>query len=89
MTFDHAAMIIRDIKTIDETVLTVMGGPHVSMCAHDTLAALPELDMVVMGEGEDTIIELAGEIAGERQWDHVSGIIYRKYFSLVATPPFL
>ncbi len=77
MTFDHAAIIVRDIKAINETMVTVMGGPHVSMCADDTLNALPELDMIVLGEGDDTIVQLAESIAGDRDWRRVPGLVFR------------
>jgi anaerobic magnesium-protoporphyrin IX monomethyl ester cyclase len=36
----------------------IMGGPHASMAAEDSLAHIPELDLVVRGEGEETMIEL-------------------------------
>ena len=77
MTVDHAAMIVRDIKAINETILTVMGGPHVSMCAQGTLKALPELDMIVLGEGDDTIVRLAETAAGNRDWRRVPGLVFR------------
>ena len=85
MTFDHAAMIVRDIKAIDETILTVMGGPHVSMCAEDTLRALPELDMIVLGEGDDTIVRLAETVAGDRDWRRVPGLAFRDGDRISAT----
>jgi radical SAM superfamily enzyme YgiQ (UPF0313 family) len=40
MTFDHAKQILRDVKTIDPQILTVMGGPHVTFCERQTLANL-------------------------------------------------
>jgi hypothetical protein len=59
MTFDNAIRVIRDVKRIDPDMLTVMGGPHVTFCAQDTLEDYPELDVIVMGEGEKTVVELA------------------------------
>jgi radical SAM superfamily enzyme YgiQ (UPF0313 family) len=40
MTFDHAKQMLRDVKTIDPQILTVMGGPHVTFCERQTLANL-------------------------------------------------
>ena len=38
--------------------LTVLGGPHASMAAEDCLEHIPELDVVVRGEGEFTMLDI-------------------------------
>ncbi len=45
-------------KKTHPQALTILGGPHASMAAEDCLAHIPELDLVVRGEGEMTMIEL-------------------------------
>jgi radical SAM superfamily enzyme YgiQ (UPF0313 family) len=77
MTFDHAIDVIKDIKDIDPDILTVMGGPHVSFCARETLAAFAQLDVIVLGEGERTIVELILSYEDGRAWGGVDGIAYR------------
>jgi radical SAM superfamily enzyme YgiQ (UPF0313 family) len=78
MTYDHAARVIRDAKTLDPGILTVMGGPHVTFLARETMESLPELDLIVLGEGEHTAIELTKEAEGHRDWGRVKGIVYRR-----------
>lgn len=78
MTFDNAVKVIRDIRRIDPDVLTVMGGPHVTFCAQDTLREYPELDVIVLGEGEKTIVELAQAAGHRHRWENISGIAFRK-----------
>ena len=51
MTFDNAMGVIRDIKHLNQNIVTVMGGPHVTFCAPDTLTKHSELDIIVLGEG--------------------------------------
>ncbi|MDY6903930.1 MAG: radical SAM protein [Thermodesulfobacteriota bacterium] len=85
MTYENAATIVRDTRQIGD-ILTVMGGPHVSMCPEETMAALPELDIVAIGEGDDTIVRLATEVQGERRWSQVPGIVYRDGDDIIATP---
>jgi len=85
MTYDSAAEIVRDIKSFAPALLTVMGGPHASMCARETLTALPELDMVVVGEGDETIVRIAQELAGRRRWESIPGIVYRDQDGIQAT----
>ena len=76
MTFDHAIGVIEDIKRIDPDILTIMGGPHVSFCARETLNVYPHLDVIVLGEGETTIVELVR--TANNGWAGVNGIAYRK-----------
>ena len=77
MTVDHAIHILRDVKTIDCDILTVMGGPHVTFCAEHTLKTFPEVDVVVLGEGEATLVDLVNAVECSRSFDTVNGIVYR------------
>jgi anaerobic magnesium-protoporphyrin IX monomethyl ester cyclase len=78
MTFDHARQVLKDLKAIDPDILTVMGGPHVSFCAQQTLETFPELDVIVLGEGEETLVDLTRAIDETQNLDTVRGIAYRK-----------
>jgi len=78
MTFDHAKQILKEVKTIDPDILTVMGGPHVSFCARHTLESFPELDVVALGEGEETLVELTRTVEKALNLDTVRGIVYRR-----------
>ena len=77
MTFDHAREVLTNVKAIDPHVLTVMGGPHVTFCARQTLETFPELDVVVLGEGEETFVDLTKTVARAHHLDAVHGITYR------------
>jgi anaerobic magnesium-protoporphyrin IX monomethyl ester cyclase len=77
MTFDHAKQVLKDIKTIDPDILTVMGGPHVSFCAPQILKTFPELDVIVLGEGEETLVDLVRTVEEAQNLDTVGGIVYR------------
>jgi radical SAM superfamily enzyme YgiQ (UPF0313 family) len=77
MTFDYARQILSDVKSIDPEILTIMGGPHVTFCAQETLEMFAELDVIVIGEGEETLVELLRAVEGARNFDMVCGIAYR------------
>ncbi|MGD2015460.1 MAG: cobalamin-dependent protein, partial [Desulfobacterales bacterium] len=85
MNFDNAVSVLKDIKRIDPQVLTVMGGPHVSFCARETLDAYPQLDIIVIGEGERTIVELVLAAHDGRAWSGVAGIAYRNHSKICTT----
>ncbi|OGD22844.1 MAG: radical SAM protein [Candidatus Aminicenantes bacterium RBG_16_63_16] len=70
--------------------VTVIGGPHASMAAEDTLAHIPELDVVVRGEGEMTTLDLVRALDRSRPpggITHVAGISYRRDGRVVSNPP--
>ncbi len=77
MTFDNALSVLKDVKSLAPDVLTVMGGPHVTFCAEETMDNLPELDFIVLGEGDETVVELAKEAENGRDWSRIRGLVYR------------
>ncbi len=85
MSFDRAAGIASDLKKINPDILTILGGPHVSFCAIKTMKSFPEIDFVVIGEGEKTLVELAKEADDARKWNRVKGMVYRNKTELVPT----
>jgi anaerobic magnesium-protoporphyrin IX monomethyl ester cyclase len=90
MTFDNAVGYIREVKKWNPHCLTVMGGPHVTFCAEETLTAHPELDMIVLGEGEEAIVKIAALIGAEKTQGkqnrrRISGIVFREDSAMVST----
>ncbi len=85
MTFDTAIEVVKDTKAIDPNITTLMGGPHVTFRAEATLAEHPELDGIVLGEGEETIAELARAIEQNRSWSTIPGLVYRNSQETVHT----
>lgn len=70
-------------KSIDPTIMTVFGGPHVSAFPGETLNECPELDLVVCGEGEQAFLELLTSPELQR----IKGIAYRDGNQTVITHP--
>jgi anaerobic magnesium-protoporphyrin IX monomethyl ester cyclase len=66
--------MIKDWKT---SAIIVLGGPHVSALPDQVLNYYPQVDYVVRGEGERTIVELAKTLSKNQKIDHVLGISYR------------
>jgi radical SAM superfamily enzyme YgiQ (UPF0313 family) len=78
MNFKGAATIIQDAKRHNPAVITMMGGPHVSYDWENTLNSYPEIDLIVVGEGEETLRELLPVIHDRAAWDAVKGIAFRR-----------
>jgi radical SAM superfamily enzyme YgiQ (UPF0313 family) len=85
MTFDSALDVIKDVKSIDPSIITVMGGPHVTFCAKETISLHPEIDFIVLGEGEDTVVELAKAIDSVSDPSGIEGIAFRAKYGIVNT----
>ena len=76
-TIYDAYKVVEMIKQELPNVKTVIGGPHVSFMAKESLEECPSLDIVVRGEGESTIRELAERLERGRDLRGVRGITYR------------
>ncbi|MFA5322721.1 MAG: radical SAM protein [Smithella sp.] len=85
MTFYDAQQILRDVKSYNPEIITMMGGPHVSFTAIDTLQQYPHIDLIVIGEGEDTIAELTPLLKQKSKWHNIRGIAYRNDGEMVIT----
>jgi anaerobic magnesium-protoporphyrin IX monomethyl ester cyclase len=86
MNFDAAIGIIRDVKAHDPAIVTMMGGPHVSFDAANTLRRYPDLDLAVIGEAEHTLAELIPAIHDRAAWSAIRGIAFRLEDRIVITP---
>ena len=77
-TIKSALKYLEKIKEILPNILTVIGGPHTTFMPYETLKGSKYLDVVVMGEGEGTIIDLADHVTkNNRDIDDIKGIVYR------------
>jgi radical SAM superfamily enzyme YgiQ (UPF0313 family) len=85
MTFDSAIETIREAKRMQPDILTVMGGAHVTFCAKETLDCFPELDVIALGEGEETIVDLTKTFQKHGDLKNVKGIVYRNGSELHST----
>src|SRR3989338_9406739 len=47
--------VIRMVKKVNPKIITVLGGPQAAPTAEDILSHIPEVDFIVLGEGELTL----------------------------------
>jgi radical SAM superfamily enzyme YgiQ (UPF0313 family) len=85
MNFYKAQQILHDVKNYNPEIITMMGGPHVSFTAEDTLRHYSEMDLIVIGEGEDTIAELTLVLKQKNKWQNIRGIAYRSGDEIIIT----
>lgn len=68
---------IRLIKKNFPKVPIVVGGPHPTLTADDTLKNIPEIDIVVRGEGEYSFLDLIKTLSKKQDPKDVKGISFR------------
>jgi radical SAM superfamily enzyme YgiQ (UPF0313 family) len=73
MNYHRASDILRYCKDIDKDLITLIGGPHVTFNAIETLNEAPWIDIVIRGEGEFTMLDLVQR----KPLDQIAGIAYR------------
>jgi radical SAM superfamily enzyme YgiQ (UPF0313 family) len=78
-TIKTALRYVSEIKKNLSHVFTIIGGPHTTFLPIETLSMSKDLDAVAIGEGEETLLELAESYEkNEPNWPaNVKGIAYR------------
>ncbi|MGE4056045.1 MAG: radical SAM protein [Vicinamibacterales bacterium] len=65
----------------------VAGGEHIAATPQWTLLNTPEVDVCVVGEGEETIVELATAIDAKAPFDDIAGLMLRDGDGVRSTGP--
>jgi anaerobic magnesium-protoporphyrin IX monomethyl ester cyclase len=88
-TIKNALKYVKTIKKALPDALTVIGGPHSTFMPVKTLKSEDSLDVVVMGEGEETIVEVAEKYQREglKNFSEIKGIVYRNNGKISTTSP--
>jgi anaerobic magnesium-protoporphyrin IX monomethyl ester cyclase len=76
-TISTALRIAEYIKQSKPAVKIIMGGAHATMLPQETMVASPAVDIIVRGEGDESVVEVLKALEGNRALDSVAGISYR------------
>jgi radical SAM superfamily enzyme YgiQ (UPF0313 family) len=74
--------VINILKKVKPTLQIVLGGPEVAFDPAAVLAANPDVDYVIAGEGEISFRELIQTLLGNRERKQVKGLAYREAGSI-------
>jgi anaerobic magnesium-protoporphyrin IX monomethyl ester cyclase len=86
-TIYEALSVIKVAKKVCPNAVTVLGGPHASFLASETLKGCRELDVTCRGEGEKTILELVRAVEQKESLSNVKGIVFRSGENIIETMP--
>ncbi len=78
-------------KKVAPDALKVTGGQHFTALAEPSIEQYPELDVVVRGEGERTLVELVGALESGQGFAEIKGLTFRHGEEIISTPtrPFI
>jgi anaerobic magnesium-protoporphyrin IX monomethyl ester cyclase len=76
-TVTAALDIARHLKRAAPDRTIVMGGAHATLLPEETLNSAPEIDFIVRGEGDITIIDLLEALQEKRPVGDIPGLSYR------------
>ena len=77
-TINTAITIARHLKKANPDLTIILGGAHATLLPDKTLINAPAIDVIVRGEGEQTIIELLQALEDKQPLSETPGISYRK-----------
>jgi len=84
----HASLsLAKLIRTKCPGCTIIMGGAHASLAYEDILFPDSPVDGVVVGEGEETLLELAGCLREGRPWHGIPGTVCREGDAICPAPP--
>lgn len=86
-SFPTALKLARLSKELRPNTPTVLGGSHVTFTAEETLRENASIDLVVRGEGEQTLQELLACLQASRPPKDVAGVSYRQDGQVVHNAP--
>lgn len=72
-----AVRTLETAKKVKPKVLTVAGGQHFTATAHESLETYPEIDVIIRGEGEQTLVELVKKLVNKTSFSDVQGLSFR------------
>lgn len=83
--YSDIVRIVSFVRRINADVIIQVGGGIMTADPEVTMQAMPEVDYGIIGEGEQTSVELIDALAGKRDIVSVNGIIYREAGQLKRT----
>ncbi|SDN16447.1 B12-binding domain-containing radical SAM protein [Bacillus sp. OK048] len=83
---EETLKVVNMIKKVDPSIQIVLGGPEVTYDTVEWMEKAPNVDFIVMGEGEYSFKQLLTEMNGDSNYHNVHGIAFRENGQIKVTP---
>ncbi len=90
-TIESALKCAQVAKEVCSEATVVMGGPHATFADKEVLTSEKAVDLIVRGEGEETLLEIAKRPETGQKLSDIKGITFRRDKEIIQTPnrPFI
>ncbi len=85
LNFLNAVEIIKTAKQHNPSLITMMGGPHVSFDPENTLRKYPEIDIIFIGEAENTLRQWLPQARNRAAWHAIKGLAFLEGGEFITT----
>ncbi|OGC47069.1 MAG: hypothetical protein A3A94_03430 [Candidatus Portnoybacteria bacterium RIFCSPLOWO2_01_FULL_43_11] len=87
-SYGQAKRLAKKIKEIDRNIIALIGGPNATCLPEPTLE-FGDFDFGILGEGEETIIELIEKLEGKNnlEFEKILGLVFKKDGQIIINPP--
>ncbi|MEW6088090.1 MAG: radical SAM protein [bacterium] len=84
--FHNLQMVCKSAKEVSPNILTMIGGEHPSVFSKEILGNNQTVDFVVIGEGEQTVLELIKCIESGKDYSSIDGLSFRSNNEVIVNP---
>ncbi|QIB28006.1 B12-binding domain-containing radical SAM protein [Caloranaerobacter azorensis] len=77
-TYHIALLLGRKIKEVNPKVKIMLGGPQATLTANETLKKFPWIDVIGLGEGENSIEIIVRNLLDDKSFSYEAGVAYVK-----------
>ncbi|GAF64733.1 Fe-S oxidoreductase [Bacillus sp. TS-2] len=85
---EETIKVIEILKKVDPSLTIILGGPEVTYDTKQWMERLPDVDYIIIGEGEFTFKKLLSELTSNQQLNTVGGLSYRnEQKEIMINPP--
>ena len=81
-----ATLLCNEVRKIKPNIVNVLGGYYATFNADRVLRKYPSVDIIVRGEGENTVVDLVDTLKKGDELKKVLGITFRERDAIVSTP---
>lgn len=85
--YPRSVQVVKSIRKAFPEIKIVVGGPHPTILPHETLTENKEIDFLVIGEGELTLLNLVDKVVRGQDMGGIPGIAYRRNGNVVVNQP--
>lgn len=86
-TLQHINILAKKLKEKLPNVIICYGGAGATVHGEDILINEPSVDYIVIGEGEETFLELVSSLEKNESLEKIRGLCYRKDNEIISTSP--